>query len=197
MPIVSHHLTARQIAGALRKGRKSGSGYVACCPGHEDRTPSLSLRDTSDGRVLLHCHSGCPQRDVIEALRELGLWPERERRWLSPAEWRERERYRAEMRQCQRHAGYFCLALEPLLVDAIESLPSIDTLDWDDDPERLALTRELAMVQAARDNPANQTALFMEWGERAPKLATAICAAGIERHKRILARIWGWISAQR
>jgi DNA primase len=63
---IAHHLS----------GRKSGAGYMARCPVHEDRTPSLSLRD-SDGKVLVHCFGGCTQAAVIAALRERGLWPER------------------------------------------------------------------------------------------------------------------------
>jgi putative DNA primase/helicase len=47
---------------------------MARCPAHDDREPSLSLRDV-DGKVLVHCHAGCDQRSVIEALKGLGLWP--------------------------------------------------------------------------------------------------------------------------
>jgi len=46
---------------------------MARCPAHGDRTPSLAVTDR-DGRVLVHCHAGCEQRDVIEALRRRGLW---------------------------------------------------------------------------------------------------------------------------
>ncbi len=74
-------MTAAEIARALPRGRKSGAGYVACCPAHEDRNPSLSLRD-SNGHVLVHCHAGCPQESVIGALIVAGLWPERECRPL-------------------------------------------------------------------------------------------------------------------
>ena len=71
-------MTAADIAKHLH-GRKSGSGWMARCPAHDDREPSLSLRDV-DGKVLVHCHAGCDQRSVIEALKGLGLWPEREPR---------------------------------------------------------------------------------------------------------------------
>jgi putative DNA primase/helicase len=73
-------MKAAGIAHALRCGRKSGDGWVACCPAHEDRTPSLSLRDAVEGHVLVHCHAGCAQTVVITALKELGLWPDREKR---------------------------------------------------------------------------------------------------------------------
>ena len=32
--------------------------WMARCPSHEDKTPSLSIREGDDGRVLLHCFAG-------------------------------------------------------------------------------------------------------------------------------------------
>ncbi len=48
--------------------RKSGSGYEARCPAHEDRHASLSVGIGLDGRVLLNCHAGCPTEKVLTAL---------------------------------------------------------------------------------------------------------------------------------
>lgn len=50
---------------------------MACCPAHEDRNPSLSLRDVLGGQVLVRCHAGCEQARVIGALRASKLWSER------------------------------------------------------------------------------------------------------------------------
>ena len=68
-------MTAAQIAHALPKCRKSGRGWVVCCPAHEDNNPSLSICE-QDGKLLVHCQAGCAQRDVIDSLKGLGLWPE-------------------------------------------------------------------------------------------------------------------------
>lgn len=48
--------------------RSSGNSWVACCPAHEDRTPSLTIRDAGDGRILIHCFSGCNTEDVLGAV---------------------------------------------------------------------------------------------------------------------------------
>jgi hypothetical protein len=48
--------------------KPSGDGFVACCPAHDDHDPSLSIREMDDGRVLLHCHAGCPMEKVVAAL---------------------------------------------------------------------------------------------------------------------------------
>lgn len=66
------HLDAKAIASALG-GYRCGSGFLARCPSHDDRSPSLSLRDQGS-RVLVHCHAGCPQAAVLEVLEARGLW---------------------------------------------------------------------------------------------------------------------------
>ena len=37
------------------------------CPAHDDKSPSLSVRDAGD-RILIHCHAGCYPEDVLDAL---------------------------------------------------------------------------------------------------------------------------------
>ena len=69
--------TTSRVAEALN-ARPSGDGWIACCPAHDDRNPSLSISEGDDGRPLMHCFAGCPQDAVIEALRQRGAWPERE-----------------------------------------------------------------------------------------------------------------------
>ena len=69
--------TAETVANGLEKARRSGDGWTACCPAHDDKNPSLSITDGVDGRVLVKCHKGCSQEDVIAELKGRGLWPER------------------------------------------------------------------------------------------------------------------------
>ena len=64
-------MTAETIARALG-GKKIGSGWMACCPAHEDGNPSLSV-EQCNGRVLVHCHAGCRQDAVLDALAAKGL----------------------------------------------------------------------------------------------------------------------------
>jgi len=91
-------VTAETIARALG-GRRSGRRWVARCPAHEDRNPSLSLADGEGGKVLVHCFGGCEQERVIEALRRRGLWPERERRPERVLTLAERQRYAQARRE--------------------------------------------------------------------------------------------------
>jgi putative DNA primase/helicase len=67
-------MTDEHIARALN-GRRSGAGWMALCPAHEDHNPSLSITE-ADGKVLFNCHTGCSQDSVLAALRDRGLWPD-------------------------------------------------------------------------------------------------------------------------
>ena len=55
------------------RAKREGDSWRARCPAHDDRNPSLNIRD-SNGKILVHCHAGCDQRDVINALKDRGLW---------------------------------------------------------------------------------------------------------------------------
>jgi putative DNA primase/helicase len=49
--------------------KKAGDNqYTACCPAHDDKTPSLSISEGRDGMILLHCHAGCDIDDILSAL---------------------------------------------------------------------------------------------------------------------------------
>jgi hypothetical protein len=62
--------------------KATGAGrWIARCPSHEDRSPSLAVAERDDGAVLIHCHAGCSVHEVTSALHmELHeLFPPRER----------------------------------------------------------------------------------------------------------------------
>jgi hypothetical protein len=56
------------VLSRLEKVQHIGSNrYKAICPAHDDRSPSLAIKDDSD-RLLLHCFSGCETKDVLGAI---------------------------------------------------------------------------------------------------------------------------------
>jgi hypothetical protein len=62
-------MSADSILPRLEMVRPSGAGrWMARCPAHEDRGPSLSIRELDDGRTLIHCFAGCQPNDVLAAL---------------------------------------------------------------------------------------------------------------------------------
>jgi hypothetical protein len=42
--------------------------WLARCPAHDDKHPSLAIRELADGRVLLHCFADCAANDVLDAV---------------------------------------------------------------------------------------------------------------------------------
>ncbi|MBS1873871.1 MAG: hypothetical protein JSU00_11695 [Acidobacteria bacterium] len=88
-------MTASEIARVL-SAKRSGDGWMACCPAHEDRTPSLHISEGIDGKVLVKCFAGCGQRAVLDALRGIGLDCGDRRETSEWLEWRDGIRYRRD-----------------------------------------------------------------------------------------------------
>jgi len=61
-------VSVENVLNNLRKVKRTGSGkWVACCPAHDDRSPSLAIKD-DNGKVLLHCFAGCSVPDIMGAI---------------------------------------------------------------------------------------------------------------------------------
>ena len=56
------------LLSRLEKVRSTGhDNWLACCPAHDDKSPSLTIA-LRDDRILLHCFAGCAAIDVIGAI---------------------------------------------------------------------------------------------------------------------------------
>ena len=88
-------LSARELVVALG-GRWHGTYGTCCCPAHDDRTPSLSIRDGDNVEPFVRCFAGCDWRDVKKTLHERGLLPVGNR-------WRGGDRHRHQ--HLGRHRG--------------------------------------------------------------------------------------------
>jgi CHC2 zinc finger len=60
-------MNAEAILARLNGVRRNGGGWMARCPAHEDRSPSLSIHE-GNGKILLHCFGGCSIEAVCAAL---------------------------------------------------------------------------------------------------------------------------------
>jgi putative DNA primase/helicase len=71
-------MNAQDIGIAL-KGRRNGNGWLVSCPcpshgkGRGDQSPSLTVADGNDGRLLLRCFAGCEFVDILDELKHRGL----------------------------------------------------------------------------------------------------------------------------
>ena len=78
------------IAKALGNAKKVNGNWLASCPvaghgrGNGDKNPSLSIKE-DNGKYLFHCHGGCAQGAVFDAVRERNLLPSIQRQEYSLA----------------------------------------------------------------------------------------------------------------
>src|SRR5713101_4251470 len=66
--MVVPHPPLEVVLPHLKGVRKSLRGWVACCPAHSDREPSLSIGLGDDGQVLLKCFAGCSLDQIVAAM---------------------------------------------------------------------------------------------------------------------------------
>jgi hypothetical protein len=55
------------LLAQLKGVGRSGDGWTARCPAHDDRHNSLSIH-YRDGRWLLRCHAGCGWQEIVDTL---------------------------------------------------------------------------------------------------------------------------------
>lgn len=94
-----------QLLHRLTKVKKSSAtSWIACCPAHEDKTPSLSIAE-NDGIVLIHCHAQCPVENILEAvgLEFDALFPDRPDVHATDIQRRRRKIPAADMLECVEH----------------------------------------------------------------------------------------------
>lgn len=62
-------MIADRLLTRLDRVRQTGSNqWSACCPAHNDRSPSLGIKELADGRVLIRCHAGCNADEIVSAV---------------------------------------------------------------------------------------------------------------------------------
>jgi hypothetical protein len=59
----------KHVLSRLEKVTRSGSGWSARCPAHDDSVCSLSIGEGHDGKALIYCHAGCTFSEIVAALR--------------------------------------------------------------------------------------------------------------------------------
>lgn len=95
-------VTAAELtsSGRLERVRRSGSGWEARCPAHEDQRASLSIGEGQDGRILLTCHAGCSLDAILLALdlKKEDLFPPGTKNRTSSSSSRERITFRYDYR---------------------------------------------------------------------------------------------------
>lgn len=69
VPFRSGEPPSQRLISRLSKVKTCGKDrWLACCPAHEDKDPSLSVRELNDGTVLIKCFAGCSAADIVGAI---------------------------------------------------------------------------------------------------------------------------------
>jgi len=61
-------MSIENLLQRLTKVKGGRDRWTASCPAHEDRSPSLAIRETEDGRILLKCFGGCSVQEIVGAI---------------------------------------------------------------------------------------------------------------------------------
>jgi hypothetical protein len=61
-------MTAATFADLMQAQRVGAGRWKAHCPAHNDRSPSLSIREGGNGHVTLFCRAGCSLDAILAAL---------------------------------------------------------------------------------------------------------------------------------
>ena len=61
-------MTAEALLSRLDRVKRTGNNrWIARCPAHADKGPSLAVREADDGTVLIHCFAGCSAHEIVSA----------------------------------------------------------------------------------------------------------------------------------
>lgn len=57
------------LLSRLQKVKRTGkTDYIACCPAHQDKSPSMTIREVEPDHILLHCFAGCDVQNILGAV---------------------------------------------------------------------------------------------------------------------------------
>ena len=70
--MIAHNATATSplelVLSKLPSAKRSGKGWTAQCPAHDDHSPSLAINEGDDARALVKCFAGCTAESIVDAM---------------------------------------------------------------------------------------------------------------------------------
>lgn len=123
--------------------------WIARCPAHEDRRPSLGISELPDGRILIHCFAGCDSGDILAAINLTfsDLFPHRIAHDLKPA------RRPFDVLQVYNCVVHEILVVSVIAEDLSQGLPLTESLNA---RIRLAAQRLLTALVSMGELPASE-----------------------------------------
>ncbi|NOR71252.1 MAG: DNA primase [Methylomarinum sp.] len=57
------------VLSRLDRVKRTGEGkWLAPCPAHNDKSPSLAIKEADNGNILIHCFAGCSVHEIVESI---------------------------------------------------------------------------------------------------------------------------------
>lgn len=130
-------MTAEKLLDRLDKTKQTGPHrWIARCPAHDDKHPSLAITETPDGTVLVKCFTGCGFDAIVAAV---GLEPSD----LFPEKLPETRQERHQRREYFHAADVLAaLAFEATIVECAANQIQYKGYLTDPECDRLALASE-------------------------------------------------------
>jgi hypothetical protein len=140
-------VNASALLAKLEGVRASGRGWRTDCPLSHSTRGTLSVAEADDGRLLLHCFTGCSVSDILAALgmSVADLFPERITHHATPEQ---RKELRERAKQSQWRAALAMLADEAMIVQAAAAMVPPEILSPED---RARLTLAAVRIDSARE----------------------------------------------
>jgi hypothetical protein len=165
-------MIVEELVSRLEGAKRTGRGYITLCAAHADRSPSLSVCETEDGRILLHCFAGCSVEAICEAIgcRLADLFLNQQGNGCISGAARSKPHrfdWQSTAWQFQFHAFLLWLRAESIL----EAAKDLDTSRWSDQEHDKAMQ---AIDNAHRD---------LERADLLESVAFGIRARGLERER--------------
>ncbi len=113
------------------KVKRTGGGVIVRCPAHADRSPSLSIAQGDDERILLRCFAGCTVEEITAAmgLSVKDLFPDATRSAgdiRRDRERREAKQLKEEQKRQRKGARMDCLREAERFVCSARDIPDSD-----------------------------------------------------------------------
>jgi hypothetical protein len=131
-------MTVDHLLAQLDAVRRTSRGWTAKCPGHSDRSPSLSVQEGERG-VLLKCWAGCTVFEICTAL-ELKVADLFFDTHVAPEEIRKRHTERRE-RERRRIQDGLRIDVRREAEATIAAAHGIDISSWSNEQLHMALNR--------------------------------------------------------
>ena len=128
-------MTVDEILTRLDAVRRVSRGYMARCPAHSDKSPSLAIKEGERG-LLVKCWTGCSLEEICKAIRieqrdlffdALDTDPRRRRETIQ-----QRDRQRQERERHEHQQGALIDALKAA-DDFVSSRRGLEISDWSDE----------------------------------------------------------------